>query len=153
VAEINVTVEMRERSADASPLSIAPNTRQDLEVLRPIEKPGMPKLASRRFGHDEWSAVCERIQGAAEYIQDIEASRHQQELQAQKVFANMRDEIASANARALAAERMLQDVQQRASAVVKSLEDKLQAAEERARDAEDWLVRISEAVKSNLSFP
>ncbi len=65
----------------------------------------------------------------------------------------MRDEIAAANARALAAERMLQDVQQRASAVVKTLEDKLQQAEDRAREAEDWLVRISEAVKSNLSFP
>lgn len=152
MAEINVTVEMRERMAEASTLSMAPSNRQDFEVLRPIEK-SMPKLLGKRFGHEEWSSVCERIQGAAEYIQDIEASRHQQELQAQKVFANMRDEIAAANARALAAERMLQDVQQRASVVVKNLEDKLQAAEDRAREAEDWLVRISEAVKSNLSFP
>jgi hypothetical protein len=153
VAEINVTVEMRERLKDASPPPMGANSRQDIEVLRPVEKSTMPKLVAKRFGHEEWAAVCERIQGAAEYIQDIESGRHQQELQAQKVFANMRDEIAAANARALAAERMLQDVQQRATVMVKSLEDKLHAAEERARDAEDWLVRISEAVKSNLSFP
>lgn len=153
MAEINVTVEMRERMIDASPSPMGSSNRQDVEVLRPIEKPTMPKLVGRRFGHEEWASVCERIQGAAEYIQDIEAGRHQQELQAQKVFANMRDEIAAANARALAAERTLQEVQLRATAMVKNLEDKLQAAEERARDAEDWLVRISEAVKSNLSFP
>lgn len=153
MAEINVTVEMRERMIDASPSPMGASSRQDVEVLRPIDKSTMPKLVGRRFGHEEWVSVCERIQGAAEYIQDIEAGRHQQELQAQKVFANMRDEIAAANARALAAERTLQEVQQRAAAMVKSLEDKLLATEERARDAEDWLVRISEAVKSNLSYP
>ncbi|GJD36901.1 hypothetical protein [Methylobacterium aerolatum] len=153
MAEINVTFEMRERTIDSSASPLGSGGRQDVEVLRPIEKGAMPKLVGKRFGADEWVAVCERIQGAAEYIQEIEAGRHQQELQAQKIFANMRDEIAAANTRAAAAERMLQDVQQRATTMVKNLEDKLQAAEDRAREAEDWLVRISEAVKSNLSFP
>lgn len=162
MAEGNRVVETRERSLDASPLLMTPAMRKELKTLTPIERgpgsdlakaaPDMPKPI-KRFGQEEWAAVCERIQDAAEYIQEIEASRHQQEMQAQKIFANMQDEIAAANARALAAERMLQDVQHRATNVVKTLEEKLQAAEDRAREAEDWLTRISEAVRSNLNFP
>ncbi|MCJ2015475.1 hypothetical protein [Methylobacterium sp. J-076] len=155
MAEINVTVAMRERTMEPAQLLMTPAMRKELQSLTPIERSGgsdLPKV-TKRFGQEEWAAVCERIQDAAEYIQEIEASRHQQEMQAQKIFANMQDEIASANARALAAERMLQDVQQRATNVVKTLEDKLQAAEDRARESEDWLTRISEAVRSNLNFP
>jgi hypothetical protein len=156
VAEINVTVEMRDRPSESATLLMTPSMRQELQTLQPVERSNasdLPKLMSKRFGHEEWASVCERIQDAAEYIQEIEAGRHQQELQAQKIFANMRDEIASANARALAAERMMQDMQQRANSLVKNLEDKLQAAEERARESEEWLSRISEAVRSNLNFP
>ncbi len=108
---------------------------------------------AKRFGQEEWASVCERIQDAAEYIQEIEAGRHLQELQARRSSPTCGTNIASANARALAAERMLQDVQQRANHLVKSLEDKLQAAEDRARESEEWLARISDAVRSNLNFP
>jgi len=160
MAEGNRVVETRDRTLDAAPLLMTPTMRKELKALSPIERGGeiaksgsdLPKPI-KRFGQEEWAAVCERIQDAAEYIQEIEASRHQQEMQAQKIFANMQDEIAAANARALAAERILHDVQHRATNVVKTLEDKLQAAEDRAREAEDWLNRISEAVRSNLNFP
>ncbi len=162
MVESNRVIETLERNADSAPLLMASTMRKDMKALSPIERGIGSEIAKsgpdvsrtlKRFGHEEWVAVCERIQDAAEYIQEIEASRHQQEMQAQKIFANMQDEIASANARALAAERMLQDVQHRASNVVKTLEERLQAAEERAREAEDWLTRISEAVRSNLNFP
>lgn len=160
MAEGNRVIEAREISTDTAPLLITPIIRKDLKALSPVERGAdiarsgsdLPKPI-KRFGQEEWVAVCERIQDAAEYIQEIEASRHQQEMQAQKIFANMQDEIAAANARALAAERMLQDVQHRATNVVKTLEEKLHAAEDRAREAEDWLTRISEAVRSNLNFP
>lgn len=155
MAEINVRIETREGPMDTAQLLMSPTLRKEPQALAPVERsPGtdLAKMAGKRFGQEEWSAVCSRIRDAAEYIHEIEASRHQQEMQAHKIFATMQDEIAAANARALAAERMLQDVQQRATSVVKSLEDKLQAAEDRAREAEEWLVRISEAVRSNLNF-
>ena len=162
MVESNRVIESLERNSDSPPLLMASPMRKEMKALSPLERGTGSEIARsgsdlskaiKRFGHEEWVAVCERIQDAAEYIQEIEASRHQQEMQAQKIFANMQDEIAAANARALAAERMLQDVQHRASNVVKSLEEKLQAAEDRAREAEDWLTRISEAVRSNLNFP
>ena len=162
MAEINLTVEMRERTMEPAQLLMTPTMRKELKSLSPLERASASSVSKtgtdiaaqmKRFGQEEWQAVCERIQDAAEYIQELEAGRHQQEMQAQKIFANMQDEIAAANARALAAERMLQEVQHRATNVVKTLEDRLQVAEDRAREAEDWLARISEAVRSNLSFP
>lgn len=154
--ETNLMIGTRERTMEPAQLLMTTTAiRKELQALTPVDRPAGSELAKaggKRFGHEEWAAVCERIQDAAEYIQEIEAGRHQQEMQAQKIFATMQDEIAAANARAAAAERMLQEVQQRATGVIKALEDKLQAAEDRAREAEDWLTRISEAVRSNLNF-
>jgi len=155
VTEINLKVGTRDRTMEPVQLLMTPTMRKELQALTPTDRPtgsDLAKIGGKRFGQEEWAAVCERIQDAAEYIQEIEAGRHQQEMQAQKIFATLQDEIATANARAAAAERMLQEVQQRATNVVKTLEDKLQAAEERAKEAEDWLARISEAVRSNLNF-
>ncbi len=130
-----------------------------MKALSPIERGGeiaksgsdLPKPI-KRFGQEEWAAVCERIQDAAEYIQEIEASGISRRCRPRKIFANMQDEIASANAvrwRPSGCCRMCSTGDQ---VCEDPRREKLQAAEDRAREAEDWLNRISEAVRSNLNF-
>ncbi|MGY2050168.1 hypothetical protein [Methylobacterium sp. JK268] len=150
------TIQVFEERAESVRMLIASKTRESASFLQAVTKPTVPDaspLLARRFGSDEWSSLIDRIQATSEYIHEVETARQQQEMQAREIFDRMKGEIAAATARALAAERQLQEVQLRANTTIKGLQEQLAAAEERASEAEEWLTRISEVVRSTFRDP
>lgn len=99
----------------------------------------------------DWSALIERVRGAAVHAREVEKQAQEQDLRVQELLERVREDIHAAGERVRAAEARATGIAVRAEERVRDAERRAEIAEERARVAEEWLRRLHETVTAEFS--
>ncbi len=117
-----------------------------LRVIGPLDNLSLDTAPTRESPSHDWSDLIEKVREAANRVRQAEADSQEQELRVREVLERVREDMKVANERAIAAEVNARDVQLKTDALLKAASARVEAAENRARIAEEWLAKVSQAI-------
>ena len=101
----------------------------------------------------DWARLIDLVQNAARHSRDLEARAQEQELRVQELLQRVREDIRRAAEQVRVAETRAREAQAQAEASIQSAEERMRAAEARASTAEEWLVRVQNAIMTGFADP
>lgn len=127
-----------------------------LRVVSSLNEQAEPP--SHRSSPQDWDALIHRVQAAARQSREVEARAREREDRIEAVLQQVREDVHASNERVRVAEAQAREAQIRAEALImvaderaKTAEARVRVAEERAQHAEEWLVRVQDAITAEFA--